>query len=199
MALTRVTLPLLEHYQPFNVVGGQELEASAIPRGTLYVHGYVATASQLAADQTSVEYTINLPSNWAYRLQFGSAYWQYGDSSQPDTAASTRITGSLPFQMTGASPAHNHLMLSWSNGGLPFFTTSGTFFSHMTWRLADLPLMMIPDPARAGSITVQGGFTNTNAAVQGVGNFWMILAFKTYDIEQAKNFPANSPIPTNII
>jgi len=108
------------------------------------------------------------------------------------------ISQALPFDQTGAGVPSNRVVLGFNasnTGGYPYYGPLA-LATVLGYVLDDWPQMMIPNPNAATGVHLLGAFTNISALANGASNVYLTLSFLTYDIEQAKNWPANSPVPT---
>lgn len=204
MAVVDVQENVSINWRPFNTPPQNFREYSIIPRAQLRCIAEASVPAKAAPDVSQIEFLLNLPVNFAYRLVSSQAA-ALGNAAGDDvtglhpigscfiTDGSAGVSGSDEVYAWATPPA---LDVGGSTGEswAPYFTIGTALRKMMVFSLVnftDVPLVA----DQTAQIQIDSRFVDDSATTSPLFTFFYELDFLVYDVNQAQNVVMNTPVP----
>jgi len=174
---------------PFVTQPDMQRMVTAVPRAMLYAvtNTEVLDAKPLN-DQHKAQFTINLPTTFAYRLIAATINFQQDQSDDWEDQGELQITNAMRGQPIAVTTHHT---IPKTNG-----STFATITGNAIWTLEQVPTFILQSLRQNVAPGLDFRFSNdlAGASTAGVVNFFGY--FFEYDIEQVQLFPPLVPVLT---
>lgn len=188
MALVTDTIVFTTQWQPFERPPDAMTVRTAIPRGIRSFTLRKATAVKPLNDTYLGNFTAQLPPNFAYLMSDFGFTFQVNTASDLASVCTIRLADFLPIAEPAAASFFPVTMKLLSIDGV----TNGA--SSALVEGASLPRMVLFGAEQLIGVQASVRIANLAAAAMAAGTITSFMSFYEYDLEQARNFPVNSPV-----
>lgn len=180
---------------PFSGVPGVSDPNNVFPRARITFKDKTTITSKGAGDTKTVRYNMDLPANFAYRLD--QAVVLIGDTSSTDADNYDNL-GFVNILLDSPFSSIDMGMQLLSQGNTPF--SAGVAGTGKYWNILDKWGELFYSPT--GSAVRVSAFVNDTDGVNAsaaLSDGLVFFSFLQYDIEQANYVVANAPTPVNVV